>query len=103
MGSISPQFGLTSLRRIPTNRQADVRVKLRLAKTYHSEPVLSTLMARDGLSVNILGALLGGNGQEDGWFDLHLKGPVHTICDALCDLAERDVDIWLGFESTADF
>jgi hypothetical protein len=46
------------------------------------------------LEVNFLGALLGANGQNDGWFDLVLKGHSEQINNALLELAELDVEVW---------
>ncbi|MBD2733329.1 NIL domain-containing protein [Nostoc paludosum FACHB-159] len=54
----------------PTNK----RIRLRIPKDYHQEPVISRLVSDYNLTVNITAAILGANAVGDGWFDLELKG-----------------------------
>lgn len=75
-------------------------VKVRIPKVHHADPVISNLIHRYNLKVNILGALLGGNGQEDGWFDLTLEGHAVVLREALLDLVELEADLWFTSEGT---
>ncbi len=100
MSSFSPDHSLETLRLKPPESFTQTHIRVRIPKSCHSAPVISNLINRYGLKVNILGALLGANGKEDGWFDLELNGKAATLCDALLDLVELEADIW--FDSEAD-
>ncbi|MEH2196731.1 NIL domain-containing protein [Nostoc sp.] len=50
------------------------RIRLRIPKDYHQEPVISRLVSNYGLTVNITAAILGANAIGDSWFDLKLQG-----------------------------
>ncbi|NJL49237.1 MAG: ABC transporter [Leptolyngbyaceae cyanobacterium SM2_5_2] len=73
---------------------------MRIPKARHSDPVISNLINRYGLKVTILGAFLGANGQEDGWFDLAISGQAATVHEALLDLVEIDADLWFNTEAS---
>ncbi|MFM7470607.1 MAG: NIL domain-containing protein, partial [Nodosilinea sp.] len=75
-----------------------IQVRLRIPKTYHGEPIISNLTSRYGLQVNIVAALLGADGGEDGWFDLVIDGEASLIRQALIDLVQLEADIWVGSE-----
>lgn len=70
------------------------RIKIRIAKSYRGEPVISRLTADHGLVVNITGATLGASSWGEGWFDLELRGTPQQIQNGLTYLQELDVDIW---------
>ncbi len=55
-------------------RRTEKRIRIRIPKTLHQEPVISKLVSHYGLTVNITAAILGSNATGDGWFDLELKG-----------------------------
>lgn len=76
------------------SRQTTTRVKIRIPKEYHQEPVISRLVSHYGVTVNITGALLGPNAREDGWFDLELRGTNRQIQSALTYINELDLEIW---------
>jgi ABC-type methionine transport system ATPase subunit len=76
------------------DRHTHLRVRLRIPKKYQREPIISNLITRYGLKVNIAAALLGANGREDGWFDLELQGTQAQIQSALIDLNDLDLEIW---------
>jgi hypothetical protein len=44
--------------------------------------------------VNITAAVLGANGNGDGWFDLDLQGTNPEIESAMTYLSELDLEIW---------
>lgn len=84
------------------NRPTQTRIRIRIPKTYHQEPVISRLVSDYGLTVNITAALLGANARDDGWFDLELNGPVRQIDSALTYLTELDLEVWHGADNQHD-
>jgi hypothetical protein len=99
MASIFPDYGLQAIRLKEPESLIHTQVKVRIPKARHPDPVISNLINRYGLKVNILGALLGTNGQEDGWFDLALEGRAATVHEALLDLVELDADLWFDTDA----
>ncbi len=79
-------------------RQTQTRVRLQIPKRYKQEPILSDLISRYGLTVNITAALLSASACEDGWFDLDLHGTVKQIQDGLIYLNDLDLKIWWDTE-----
>ncbi len=76
------------------NRLTLKRIRLRIPKGYHQEPVISRLVSHYHLTVNIMAAILGRNANGDGWFDLELRGTIADIESALVYLNELDLEIW---------
>jgi len=70
------------------------RIRLRIPKEYHQEPVISRLVSDYGLTVNISAAILGSNAVGDGWFDLDLQGTTTQIGSALIYLKDLGLEIW---------
>lgn len=81
------------------DRTTEQRIRLRIPKHYHQEPVISQLVSQYHLTVNITAAILGANASGDGWFDLALKGNHVNIQAALSYLDELDLEVWQGEES----
>lgn len=80
---------------IATNsRIAQQRIRIRISKRYHQEPILSQLVSRYHLTINITAAILGANAAGDGWFDLELRGNQAQIEDALLYLNELNLEVW---------
>lgn len=75
-------------------RPTQTRIRIRIPKNYHDEPVISRLTSHYGLTVNITAALLGANAKDDGWFDLELRGTSEQIRSALLYFNELDLEIW---------
>lgn len=80
-------------------RTTEQRIRLRIPKHYHQEPVISQLVSQFHLTVNITAAILGANASGDGWFDLALRGSAANIQAALDFLNELDLEVWQGEES----
>ncbi|MGF1568638.1 MAG: NIL domain-containing protein [Nodosilinea sp.] len=99
MGSITPSQALEAWQLRAATGKTQTQVRVRIPKTHHGEPLISNLINRYGLKVTIKGALLGGNGQEDGWFDLAIEGEAGQISAAVLDLVELDADVWLGTDT----
>jgi len=76
------------------NTLTNKRIRLRIPKEYHQEPVISRLVSDYGLTVNISAAILGSNAIGDGWFDLDLQGTPSQIDNALIYLNDLDLEIW---------
>ncbi|MBW4677986.1 MAG: NIL domain-containing protein [Desmonostoc geniculatum HA4340-LM1] len=74
----------------PTNK----RIRLRIPKDYHQEPVISRLVSDYNLTVNITAAILGANAIGDGWFDLELKGTEAQIQSGLAYLHDLELEVW---------
>jgi hypothetical protein len=83
-------------------RPTQTRIRIRIPKSYHEEPVISRLVSQHGLTVNIAAALLGANARDDGWFDLELKGSNEQIRSALIYLDELDLEIWHDEQAQTD-
>ncbi|MDV2995428.1 MULTISPECIES: NIL domain-containing protein [unclassified Chroococcidiopsis] len=77
-----------------THRPTQTRLKIRIPKGLHGEPVISRLTSQCGITVNILAALLSANGRDDGWFDLELHGTKPQIGNAITYLNDLDLEIW---------
>lgn len=76
------------------NQLTHKRIRLRIPKDYHQEPVISRLVSNYGLVVNITAAILGANGVGDGWFDLNLQGTTAQIDSALTYIKDLELQIW---------
>ncbi len=83
-------------------RPTQTRIRLRIPKSYHQEPVISRLVSHYGLTVNITAAILGANARDDGWFDLELRGRVQQIDSALTYLNELDLEVWNSADNDDD-
>ncbi|KAB8320638.1 NIL domain-containing protein [Tolypothrix campylonemoides VB511288] len=66
-----------------------------IPKNYSSYPVIAGLISCYGLTVNITGAILDKNTENDGWFDLELWGRREQIVLGLRYLKELGLQIWL--------
>jgi ABC-type methionine transport system ATPase subunit len=80
------------------NRLTEQRIQIRIPKHYHQEPVISQLISNHSLTVSITAAILGADGNGDGWFDLILQGTATHIESALAYLNDLNLEIWNGTE-----
>jgi len=69
------------------------RIRVRIDKHHVSEPVICELIRQFQLTINIRGALLAPNAQEDGWFDLELTGTTTQIDEALRYLRHLNLEV----------
>lgn len=76
------------------NRHVQTRIRLRIPKQYQHEPIISDLISRYGITINITAALLSANAREDGWFDLELRGTIEQVRSALVYLNDLNLEIW---------
>jgi hypothetical protein len=70
------------------------RIRVRITKEYHQEPVISRLVSDYGLTINIRAAFLGQDAISDGWFDLDLQGNESQIAHGLIYLQELKLEVW---------
>jgi ABC-type methionine transport system ATPase subunit len=80
--------------KVEDNRLTQRRIRIRIPKQYHQEPVISYLVSHYKVTVNITAAILGGNANGDGWFDLEIRGTSHNIEDALNYLQDLSLEVW---------
>ncbi len=79
-----------------TNR---LRLQLCVLKSYYQEPIISELVSRYGLTVNITSARLQPETEDDGWFDLDLWGRTKQLYSSLSYLEKLGLPIWLDLSS----
>lgn len=75
-------------------RSTQIRLRVRIPKNYHKEPVISKLISQHSLNVNITAAQLGADTQYDGLFEMELQGIAQQIQSALIYLNDLDLEIW---------
>ncbi len=61
--------------------------------------MISELVSRYGLTVNITSAILQPDTQDDGWFDLDLWGRTKQLYSSLSYLEKLGLPIWLDLSS----
>ncbi|MDZ8050752.1 MAG: NIL domain-containing protein [Aulosira sp. ZfuVER01] len=66
---------------------------IRIPLQYHAQPVISQLISRYGLTVNITAALLEKDTQDDGWFNLEIYGNSQQLEAGLGYLQSLNIDI----------
>lgn len=69
------------------------KILLRIDKRYHQEPVISNLVSKFNLRINIASALLTRNWEEDGWFELEIEGTTTQVKSALTYLNDLDLEV----------
>jgi ABC-type methionine transport system ATPase subunit len=74
--------------------ETQIRIRVKIPKQYHQEPVISRLVSHHGLTVNIKAAILGARAPGDGWFDLELQGSAEQIQRGLVYVQELGLEIW---------
>jgi ABC-type methionine transport system ATPase subunit len=76
------------------NQLTNKSILVRISQDHYQEPVISHLVSEYGLTVNIKAAILGPNGEGDGWFDLNLQGTEAQIQNGLNYLQELKIKVW---------
>lgn len=80
-------------------KPASVHSRILVPGHYHRQPVISRLVSRYGLTVNITSAILQPDSQDDGWFDLDLWGRTKQLYSSLSYLEKLGLPIWLDLSS----
>jgi NIL domain len=78
---------------------AHKKIRVRIPRNYHDEPVISRLVSDYGLVINIRAAILGANAIGDGWFDLDLQGSNQQIELAIAYLRKLALEVWDNHQS----
>ena len=76
------------------NRLTQRRVRIRIPKQFHQEPVISQLVSAYHVTVNITAAILGANASGDGWFDLELRGTEDHVLNAFGYINDLGLEVW---------
>ncbi|MCC5598778.1 NIL domain-containing protein [Nostoc favosum] len=84
---------------ISLGQTSRLRLQLCVLKSYYEEPVISELVSRYGLTVNITSARLQPDTEDDGWFDLDLWGRTKQLYSSLSYLEKLGLPIWLDLSS----
>lgn len=71
-----------------------VYIRTRIPKEYQRQPIISRLISRYGLTVNIAAALLGSYSRNYGWFDLELLGSSQKVEAGLTYLQALNVEVF---------
>lgn len=71
-----------------------VCIRTRIPKDYQRQPIISRLISRYGLTVNIAAALLGNYSQNYGWLDLELQGSPEQVEASLAYLQALNIEIF---------
>ncbi|MBD2628284.1 NIL domain-containing protein [Trichormus variabilis] len=95
LGRVKTQWQEEFQQWISTGQTNRVRLQLCILKAYHEQPIISQLVSRYGLTVNITNALLPPNEEDDGWFDLDLWGRKNQIYSSLIYLETLGIPLWL--------
>jgi hypothetical protein len=70
-----------------------IRLRLYIPSCYQYQPVISQLISRYNLVVNITGASLGKNTGYEGCFDIQIRGEISQISSGLSYLESLDLKI----------
>ncbi|MBD6619890.1 NIL domain-containing protein [Komarekiella sp. 'clone 1'] len=76
-----------------------LRLQICILKDYYQTPVISDLVSRYGITVNIIAASLPANQQDDGWFDLDLWGRPQQLFSSFNHLEKLKLPLWLDASS----
>ncbi|BCL39149.1 NIL domain-containing protein [Nostoc sp. MS1] len=66
---------------------------IRVPQFYHRQPVLSRLISRYGLTVNITAAFLDADTKKDGWFNLEIQGKEEDVNAAIEYLQTLTIEV----------
>jgi len=78
------------------NSMTQFRLRLKISHDYYQEPIISNLIQKFQIQVNIRAAFLGAEQTSDGWFDLELIGEQPSINLALEYLKGLHLEMWIG-------
>lgn len=74
-------------------KPAPVQSRICIPQRYNRQPIISRLVSRYNLTVNITAASLTSDSKEDGWFDLELSGNPPELALSLSYLQGLGVDL----------
>ncbi len=68
-------------------------IRIRVPQHYNRQPIVSRLISRYNLTINIAAALLEPHTRDDGWFNLEIRGSSQQVEAGLAYLMELNVEI----------
>ncbi|MGI0479779.1 NIL domain-containing protein [Geminocystis sp. CENA526] len=71
-----------------------IKISLHIPPKYLQKPIIFDLASQYNLEVNITSALLGEEGDRDGWFNLLLKGTEDSIKEGIKYLLDLGIEVW---------
>ncbi|MFQ4143545.1 NIL domain-containing protein [Chlorogloeopsis sp. ULAP02] len=71
-----------------------LRVRLHIPQCYLQEPIISQMISRHGLTINIMRAELDNHTHHQGCFDLELRGSLSQIGNCLNYLELLNIKIF---------
>ncbi|MBW4688726.1 MAG: NIL domain-containing protein [Komarekiella atlantica HA4396-MV6] len=66
---------------------------IRIPQHYHRQPIISRLISRYDLTVNIAAAILKVDTRDDGWFNLEIQGSFQQVEAGIAYLQKLDIKI----------
>ncbi|MBO3461416.1 NIL domain-containing protein [Aetokthonos hydrillicola Thurmond2011] len=84
---------VTSTTIFKDNRRTEKRVRIYIPKNLHGEPVISNIISRYQVTINIRAAQLGSQIPQEGYFDLEIRGKAYQIENVLSYLNGLHVEI----------
>lgn len=69
------------------------QICIRVPQHYHPQPIVSRLISRYDLTINIAAALLEAHTRDDGWFNLEIQGSSQQVEAGLAYLQELNIEI----------
>jgi NIL domain len=70
-----------------------VQSRIKVPQLYYRQPVISRLISRYGLIINITAASLISDCDKDAWFDIELQGNSQQLVNSLSYLQQLGVDL----------
>jgi NIL domain len=70
-----------------------IQSRIKVPQLYYRQPVISRLISRYNLTINITAASLISGCDNDGWFDVELQGNPQQLVNSLSYLQELGVDL----------
>ncbi|MBW4630653.1 MAG: NIL domain-containing protein [Iphinoe sp. HA4291-MV1] len=68
-------------------------IHIRIPQHYQRQPIVSRLISRYDLTINIAAALLEAHTKDDGWFNLEIQGISQQVEAGLAYLQELNIEI----------
>jgi hypothetical protein len=76
-----------------SGRTTPIKSRILVPQRYQTQPIISRLVSRFRLTVNIQAASLSSSGEGDGWFDLEISGNPQELTNSLSYLKSLGVNL----------
>ena len=98
-GTEMPTPGINYTYQVYGGQSYRLGLQICIFKDYYQTAIIFDLVSSYGITVNIIGASLPGNQQEDGWFDLDLWGKPQQLFSSCDYLQKLNLPLWLDTSS----